>query len=97
MDVNNNDFYDYNNNKGMADEDSSLGKGVAHGIDSEVEDEIPDGVPRARTFSLLMGWRNSSEEEEDEEKVAVTEKGDKYEYYDQKDFPTLFFLGNRNI
>ena len=33
MDVNNNDFSDYyDNNNGMADEDSSSGKGVAHGF-----------------------------------------------------------------
>ena len=98
MDVNNDDFHDYDNNNGMADEDSSLGEGLAHGFDSDVEDEIPDGVPRARTFSLLMGWSNSSKEEEEEveeeddnveEQVVVTKKGDKYEYYDQEDFPTL--------
>jgi hypothetical protein len=74
-----------------------LGEGLAHGFDSDVEDEIPDGVPRARTFSLLMGWSNSSDEEEDEEEeddvveeqVVVTDQGDKYEYYDQNDFPML--------
>jgi hypothetical protein len=32
MDVNNDDFYDYDNNNGTADEDSSLGEGVAHGF-----------------------------------------------------------------
>ena len=69
MDVNNDDFYDYDNNNGMADEDSLLCEGVAHGFDSDVEDEIPDGVPCARTFSLLMGWSNSSEQEEEEEEV----------------------------
>ena len=98
MDVNNDDFYDYDNNNGMLDEDSLLCEGVAHGFDSDVEDEIPDGVPCARTFSLLMGWSNSSKEEEEEveeeddnveEQVVVTKKGDLYEYYDQEDFPTL--------
>ena len=98
MDVNNDDLYDYDNNNDMADEDSLLCEGVDHGFDSDVEDEIPDGLPRARTFSLLMGRSNSSEQEEDEEdeedddveeQVVVTKTGHKYEYYDQEDFPTL--------
>ena len=98
MDVNNDDFYDYHNNNDMSDEDSLLCEGVDHGFDSDVEDEIPDGLPRARTFSLLMGRSNSSEQEEDEEEeedddieeqVVVTKTGHKYEYYDQEDFPTL--------
>ena len=98
MDVNNDDLYDYDNNNDMADEDSLLCEGVDHGFDSDVEDEIPDGLPRARTFSLLMGRSNSSKQEEDEEEeedddveeqVVVTKTGHKYEYYDQEDFPTL--------
>ena len=56
-----------------------------HGCDSDVEDEIPDGLPRARTFSLLMGRSNSSEQEEEEEEedddveeqVVVTKTGHK--------------------
>ena len=56
--------------------------------------KFPMGFLVPGTFSLLMDWSNSSKEEEDddddiEEQVVVTEKGDKYEYYDQKDFPTL--------
>ena len=62
MDVNNDDFYDYHNSNDMLDEDSLLCEGVDHGFDSDVEDEIPDGLPRARTFSLLMGRSNSSEQ-----------------------------------
>jgi hypothetical protein len=96
LDVNNDDFCDYDNNNGTADEDSSSGERVSHGFDSDVDDEIPDGVPRARTFGLLMYGSNSSEEEEEEEEeddveeqVVGTKKGDNYEYYDHKDFPTL--------
>ena len=96
MDINNGDLYDYHNNNDMADEDSLLCEGVDHGFDSDVEDEIPDGLPRARTFSLLMGCSNSSKQEEEEEEdddveeqVVVTKTGHKYEYYDQEDFPTL--------
>jgi hypothetical protein len=95
MDVNNDNFYDYDNNNGMVDEDSLLCEGVAQGFDSDVEDEIPDGVPCARTISLLMNWSNSSEEEEEEEddnveeQVVVTKKGDKYEYYNREDSPML--------
>jgi hypothetical protein len=92
MDFNDDEDYDSNYN-GMLDEVSSRHEVLAGDrYDSDGEEAIPDGVPRARTLSHMINWNSSSEEEEEEEDeeeqvAAMKNNDDKYEYYDENEYP----------
>ena len=85
----------YDNCNGMMEDEDSSSEQAAHGYDSDPEEDIPDGISRARAFNHIVDWSNSSSEEEEEEEEEqaeeeeqiVAKKDHKYEYYDQKDFP----------
>jgi hypothetical protein len=78
----------------LLDEDSSGGDiADEYKSDSQQEEEVVDELLRARALSHTINWSTSSEEEEEEEvndddqQQLLTKNNDKYEYYDEKDFP----------
>jgi hypothetical protein len=76
----------------LLDDDSSSGSGLADGFDSNNQEEVPDELFHARALSHMIDWSTSSEDEEeefkdDDKEQVLTKNNDKYEYYDEKDFP----------
>ena len=93
MDINSDNDFD---NDGFLDESSSRdGELLRDGNDGDGgEEAMPDMVVRARALSHMTNWSCSSDEEasdeaddDEEEQEAATKNNDKYEYYEEKDFP----------
>jgi hypothetical protein len=94
LDIDADDNCNHNsNNMVLLDEDSSGGDiADEYKSDSQQEEEVVDELLRACALSHTIDWSTSSEEEEeevndDDQQQLLTKNNDKYEYYNEKDFP----------
>jgi hypothetical protein len=93
IDCNADDNFNHDNSMSLLDEDFS-GDDLAGGYDSSSsQEEVPDQQVHARALSHMIAWSTSSENDEDEvnndddDEQLLTMNTNKYEYYDEKDFP----------